>query len=528
MPDCLALLLSPVGDVSSLTPVRFALYEGQIGNLTPEPQMSARQRIASVIVTLSTSMSAAAAQTPADTNRSTCPAYLEGFQSKIAANYGGFPLEVRGARREAYERFTRDLRTRAARTRFDDCFPVLDTLIQWFEDPHLFVFQYRTLDSATAARVRNAVTHHAVSEPSIRDALRRRGPALDPIEGIWTDGRLRVAITRSAPGRFDAVVLTPDSGSWHVGDVRGTLTRRPSDYRAEWYEPDYSSRVLTGRVYRGVTLRLSPLLLVREYPVKPEDMGLADVRDPRRPTLQLRAGTVIVSIPSHSPQYKPVLDSLVGTAAAELRSVDHLIVDLRGNEGGSSYMSDTLLPYIMTRERKTERYPERGGAVMLSSPDQIRYAQRAFGSDTTRFVRTLIQRMQDNPGRFVPFTEPGESRPETFPDSLIYGPKRVAVMVDRGTVSASEVLVLKALRSNRAVVIGEPTEGALDYQSTSIVRVFPGAERWYLGYPTITRDTLLPLDGMRGKGIAPQVRVGWDTIPDPITWVDNWLRRSAP
>ena len=132
--------------------------------------------------------------------------------------------------------------------------------------------------------------------------------------------------------------------------------------------------------------------------------------------------------------------------------------------------------------------------------------------------------MQDNPGKFVPLEPPGESRPETFPDSLVVGPRRVALMIDRGTVSASEVLVLKALRSKRVVVAGEPTEGALDYQSASIVRAFPGAERWYLGYPTITRDTLLPLDGMRGKGIAPQLRVGWDSIADPITWMDEWLR----
>lgn len=152
------------------------------------------------------------------------------------------------------------------------------------------------------------------------------------------------------------------------------------------------------------------------------------------------------------------------------------------------------------------------------------YARRAFGPDTTRFVRTLLERLEAEPGGFAPLMEPGQERPVTRPDSLIHGPSYVGVMIDEGTVSASEVLVLKALRSTRAVVFGLATAGALDYQSTYIVPLVPGDGRWFLGYPTITRDTLLPLDGMRGNGIAPQVRLDWNLIPDPINHVDRALR----
>lgn len=108
---------------------------------------------------------------------------------------------------------------------------------------------------------------------------------------------------------------------------------------------------------------------------------------------------------------------------------------------------------------------------------------------------------------------------------MIAGPRRVGVLTDRGTVSAAEVLVIRALQSERARVFGQPTAGALDYQSISIVRLSPAERRWYLGYPTITARASLPSGGMRGKGIAPDVVVDWSTIADPIAYVDRLLRR---
>lgn len=102
-------------------------------------------------------------------------------------------------------------------------------------------------------------------------------------------------------------------------------------------------------------------------------------------------------------------------------------------------------------------------------------------------------------------------------------PRRVGVLVDHGTVSAVEVFVLYALRSPRATVFGEPTAGALDYQTASIVSISPHERRWFLGYGTITRGPGLPAGGMRGKGIPPQVRIDLRAVADPVVYVDRAL-----
>ena len=88
---------------------------------------------------------------------------------------------------------------------------------------------------------------------------------------------------------------------------------------------------------------------------------------------------------------------------------------------------------------------------------------------------------------------------------------------------AAEVLVLKALRSTRATVFGEPTAGALDYQSVQLVSLRTGDSRWALGYPTITAHADLPSRGMRGKGIAPDVRLDWRSLPDGIAEVERQM-----
>jgi C-terminal processing protease CtpA/Prc len=203
-----------------------------------------------------------------------------------------------------------------------------------------------------------------------------------------------------------------------------------------------------------------------------------------------------------------------------------MIVDLRGNEGGGSGMTHSLEPFISLTTEKPNPFPT-DGLLMLSSEDQIAYARRGFGPETTAFVRSLVDRLKAHPGELVPLHDPGAPPTSDPHDAVVTtGPRAVGVLIDRGTVSASEVLVLTALRSPRATVFGEPTAGALDYQTASIVSISPREKRWYLGYGTITRAGDLPRGGMRGRGIPPQVPIDLQRTQDPIAYVDRALTRT--
>jgi C-terminal processing protease CtpA/Prc len=103
------------------------------------------------------------------------------------------------------------------------------------------------------------------------------------------------------------------------------------------------------------------------------------------------------------------------------------------------------------------------------------------------------------------------------------GPSRVGIIVDEGTVSAAEVVVLQALQSTRAKVFGQPTDGALDYSSANVVRVLPDESRWLLGYGTMAWSNKLPVNGMREKGIEPDVRLTIDQLWGAIESVERRL-----
>lgn len=461
----------------------------------------------------------------------TCAQAVDSLDSKIRQNYAGYLLEVKGARRDSHDALVQGLRLDAAARPFADCFPLLKRLADAFDDPHLFVFQSPSADSAGVRRRRaagasggGASVAGATDESAARAALAARAASLDPIEGIWFDGPVRYVVTRDAAdaGRFTARLLTADGPNWPVGAVRGSFTRDGEGrYTARLLDRDFGERQLDARLHRRVILRLSPGMWGKLFPVPAAEAGFIDTTDVHRPRLVVRERSVVVTMPSHDGRFMRALDSMVVAADSAIRSRGLLIVDLRGNEGGGSLTSRALHPYITTPERKPTPY-DSGAAVMLSSPAQVAYAKRFTGTDTSAFVRSLVARMEANPGALVLIEEtPSAPRPE----ASYAGDWQVVVLTDRGTVSAAEVLVLRALRSTRATVVGEPTAGALDYQSVQIVGLGLGDRRWALGYPTVTAHADLPQRGMRGKGIAPTVPMAWSTVPDAIEAVERRFAR---
>ncbi|MBC7895468.1 MAG: hypothetical protein H7066_08640 [Cytophagaceae bacterium] len=465
------------------------------------------------------------AQAQAPAPLPTCRQTLDSLDARLRRNYAGFLLEVRGARRDAYDVMVQRVGRRADTTSLNACYPVLASYTAWYEDPHVFVLQSQSVDSTERAQRIASLRHVRVSEADVRADLARRAASRDPLEGIWYDGALRVAVVRDPDreaGTFVAVVLQGDSASWPIGAVRAEFRRvRADEYAARLFTRAFAEMTLTARIHKRTMLRLSPGIWGRAFPLSPADTGLVDTIDVHRPRVSVRERSVVVSMPSHDGAHTRRLDHLVAAHAADMAARPLLIIDLRGNEGGGAMTSRALHPWVASATSRATPF-DSGAAVMLSSPHQVAYAKRFTGTDTSAFVRSLVARLEANPGQLVPLEE---TPSPSAPDSSRAGNWRVVVMVDRGTVSAAEVLVLRALRSTRATVVGEPTEGALDYQSVQVVGLGTGYTRWALGYPTITAHADLPKRGMRGRGITPEVRIDWSKVADPIAEVERRFAR---
>jgi hypothetical protein len=316
--------------------------------------------------------------------------------------------------------------------------------------------------------------------------------------------------------------------------VRARFRRRPDGaYDAELWEANLAHRFSLAGVHKRVLLRFSPGMWGKELPVLAADSGLVNPADPHRATLVWRGTTPVLSIPSHDPAYRQALDSLVSANLQAIVRAPRFIIDIRGNEGGASFVTNRVAALLATADSRPALVRD-GTPQMMASDDQIAYARQRWQniSSDSASVQRLIARMTAHPGMLVPITDSIDAIRESAESAAMAtavppaspAPERVGILIDHGTVSAAEAFLLRAARSTRVRTFGEPTSGALDYQSVSIVRIGDSDRRWYLGYPTIVARADLPTGGMKGKGIAPDVRVDWRRIADPIGYVDAALR----
>ena len=229
--------------------------------------------------------SAVAQALPQDGASPTCAEDLAALDAKVQADYAGFLLEIRGPRREAFDRMLAAAVANAARAAGPSCLAVLQAYVDFFADPHLFVYQSTQLDTAETSRRARAVERIALTEPEVRQSLARRRSRPDPIEGIWYGGALRVAIVRDAArddGRhFEAVVLAGDTSIWRQGDVRGRFTRTPDGrYEGRLRERNFAERVVRPEIFKRLILRFAPAI-GQGLPVAPPTWA---------PTRWIRAG----------------------------------------------------------------------------------------------------------------------------------------------------------------------------------------------------------------------------------------------
>lgn len=237
--------------------------------------------------------------------------------------------------------------------------------------------------------------------------------------------------------------------------------------------------------------------------------------DPDKPTLQFAADSAaVVRVPSFSPEYKGVLDSLVSANRSRLLSTPTLVVDLRGNGGGCTCAYDALAPLVYDGPFSA------GGQDLWTSPANVAFVRgwltdNAMPETFKESVRRALPLIEGAPNSFVPFPRDTVVRL----DSVYPMPRNVAVLVDGGCASSCEDFVLMARQSAKVTVVGPSrTAGVHDYGNVRAVWL-PGWRR--LRVPT-SRSRRLPAGAIDNVGLAPDVWVPAGT-PDTV----RFARRAA-
>jgi hypothetical protein len=443
-----------------------------------------------------------------------CAADFERLVTLLETNYVALPIAYTGARRVDYERVRAEIGGLAAHASDDECLHLLRRLTDFFADGHLFIGEYPRPDSTAKARLAAATERTTWTEAALRDYFDREAGRLDPVEGFWYADGYRVGIVRDPSAERDfAAVMLSTADAWEPGQLRASFTRNADgSYQARFRADDHSLRHYTARLQKGLLLHMPPVTWARELPAGDAQRALLHPSKPRAPAFAtFGTGYVVLSIPSHSPEHRAVLDSLLSRHHAEIVAARVLIVDIRGNEGGSSGFTHPLRVYYHAESLRPA--PARDVPVVLSSPDNRRYFE---GWGRSAFVQSLLARMDSAPGELVPFTT-DTAQPSIAMESAA-GPVHVAVLMDRHVVSAGETFVLEARRSPKVTLFGENTGGVLDYANVSIMRLACPARGLALGYPLIAASAALPAGGINNIGIPPDIVIAGH-VADPIRYI---------
>ena len=464
-----------------------------------------------------------------------CAEELDSLVQKVESNYVGYRLLLPTLDRSRYEASKAEIRRAAAAAGDEDCFSTLRRYVAQFDDGHLFLTEQPELSDEEAARLAAAAETLPWAEESVRTYLDTHAAELDPVEGIWYSDTARFGIVRerNSPRRdFVAIVLAGGGAAWKPGQVKAELKRRADgSFEVRYYYGDHSLHHLEGTLHKGLLLRMAPVMWGKSYPVRPADAGLLDPANPRSPTLkQLGRGAWVISMPSHDGPYRAPLEKLIAEHLDQLLTSELIVVDLRGNEGGSSQTSAPLAPFHeSTRNRPRRGYT--GREVVVSSPDLIRYYENLAksmepgGAYEKRFL-ALVERMRREPGQVLVTDVWGNPpAPPAPPPEPYLRPTHFAILMDGGAVSAAEAFVLSAWDSERVTLFGSPSGGSIDYQSVAIVPLDCRRHALALGFPTLGGSEHLPAGGFNAEGIPPDVSIGPE-VADPLQFVVDYYSKQ--
>lgn len=240
--------------------------------------------------------------------------------------------------------------------------------------------------------------------------------------------------------------------------------------------------------------------------------------DPQFTHCRVDGETYLIRFPSCDPDVVSPAEVRRAVDAYLDSGCENLVVDIRGNGGGSDYTYEPLLKLLYDHEGAEDNMEYRVSDLAIVHV-------REFAGDTER-SRERIARMERTPvGEFLPVESP------TYTiryDSVSLRPRQAALIIDGCVASSGEQFVLEVgACSHRTTVFGQDnTLGCLDYSNCEILRFPQDTSRWMI--VPVTRSCRVAAGrGIDAEGIAPNVRIPLP-LPEMLTdKADAWVRWAA-
>lgn len=421
-----------------------------------------------------------------------CKILLEQLIIKVEKEYPGFSDKAKDSL--AYTSFKKHLTESINTSSNKKCIDILQKYTGYFKDGHLAI-------NKKVNESRNYQTN--TIDIDLNNFKKYSEESCDSIEGIWISGGYKIGIIKQN-NSYTAFIIGSQNNSWKPKENKFNLYENGT---AIYYRGDHSPVDDTCIIHKNciIYFKNTGAAFIKEFPAP---LLTGDSITEVFNELQgfyikpVSEKTLLLRVASFDYSYTERIKSLIENNKQILNQYENLVIDLRGNGGGTDYCYHPILPYLYTNpvrylsgEYLVTQTLIDGLANWVNSADKVKDA------DEIENVKRDIKRMESNIGKYIPYSEEGNFG-FTKQDSVYTYPKKIAILIDRGCGSSTEKFILDAKQSKKVKILGSPTYGAVDYVS---VREFKlNCNNYSLYMPTVRMMRLpdYPLDNI---GIQPDI-----------------------
>ncbi len=439
---------------------------------------------------------------------------LEKLIHKVETEYPGFGIKT--IEKLAYNEFKQGLFQESQKAAQQACQKLLKKYTDFFKDPHLWV-------GANGAPFASGTGGVAESlNINIQDFQNQVKATTDELEGVWSTDGYQIGIKKGAANEYIGFIISAESKNWKAGDIKFRLFQ---DKTFAYAMIDRSKKNGHYTLYKEGILFLDEIGMALER--KLPTVGISATQ--REEKLQELTGfyfkkrsakTAILKLPSFEYQYLEKINTLISTNKELLESSENLIIDLRGNPGGTTDAYQQLLPYIFGKTIRNT------GAEFLATQTYINnletYKKSLAKNTPTEGIDKQIKMLKENLGKFVNFS--GNPQPVYIEkvEVAAKSPRQIVVLADKGTGSSAEYFLFILKQSKKVKLMGKPSYGALDY-GNAFLNDF-GCPGYQVFMPTY-RAMRLPDYPIDNIGIQPDIYLD-GTVADWVAFAQQYLEEE--
>lgn len=443
-----------------------------------------------------------------------CDVALSNLISKIESEYPGFTEKTKDTL--LYNILKQNLIKDASVTKNENCLPILQKYVAFFKDRHIWLLPNEQHQNVN--KLENPKSE--IFKIDIKKFKKEIRKSKDSLEGIWKNDAYEIGVKKVKTNEYVGFIINADPKFWKPNEIKFKLNSKT--YTFEYKMQDHSVSKGNYKLLENGLLYFKEILteLVKQSPNK--NISSEEIEN-RVNELngfyckRLTPKTTILKLSNFSYPFVDVIEKLIDKNKDILQNSHNLIIDLRGNGGGTTNAFQKILPYILSNPVRSV------GAEYLSTSSFINgmksYKETLVNNEKNKKeieeIDERIRLLEQNPNKYVNFSGK-DTDIETF-ELEPKSPKQIVFLTDRKIASAAESFLLIAKQSKKVKLLGTPTSGVLDYANVFKFSDFL-CNNYQLYMPTY-RSLRLPDYPIDNIGIQPDIYMD--------KFIEDWIQYAV-